>query len=74
MHCFFFFALPLTLSLVSVSAKATAVEMGSLKIREKRGDDADLFGNFEDLSPSSDDSSFWNDEFDLTSVPACDEA
>lgn len=71
MHCFLLFIALSTLSLVFVNVEAIAINSGSLEIREDLVDNEDLFTNLEDLSPSSDDASLWNDEFDLASVPGC---
>lgn len=71
MHCVLLFTLLSTLRLVSVNVYAIAIELGSLETRENLQNDGDIFTNFDDLSPSSEGSSIWSDELDLTSVPGC---
>ena len=71
MHCFLLFTLLTTLRLGLVKVKAIAIDSGSLEIRDNLVNNGDLFTDFEDLSPSSDDSSLWNDGSDLASVPGC---
>lgn len=71
MYCFSLFTLLSISHLVTINVIAIAIKSGSLKIRENLERDGDMFASFEGLSPLSDDSSLWSDEFDLASVPGC---
>lgn len=71
MYCLLPFTLLATLRISFVKVKAIAIDSGSLEIRDNLVNNGDISTNFENLSPSSDDASLWNDEFDLASVPGC---